>query len=402
MYDFAIVGGGIVGLSTGVELTKAYPGASIIVFEKEKELAFHQTGHNSGVIHSGIYYKPGSFKAKFAREGSQSMVAFCKEHNIEHDICGKLIVATNLEEVPLLENLYSRGLENGLAIEWLTKKQIPEYEPHVNGVAAIRVPQAGIVNYKQVSLKFAELICKSGGEIHLNSKVDGILEEDDHVELKVGTKSFQAKCMINCGGLHSDEIAKKAGYQTDMKIIPFRGEYYKLRPEKRYLVKNLIYPVPNPNFPFLGVHFTRMIGGEVDAGPNAVLSWKKEGYKKTDINIKELASFLTYKGLWKMAGGFMSEGFEEYKRSFSKKIFTKSLQKLIPELQEEDLIPAPAGVRAQAISSDGKMVDDFFIIKGKRVIHVCNAPSPAATASIEIGKEIVRRINTRKDVNQYV
>lgn len=392
MIDFVIVGGGIVGLSTGVQLTKEFPNAKIVVFEKEKELAFHQTGHNSGVIHSGIYYKPGSFKAKFARAGSQSMVQFCKEHDVDHDICGKLIVATEEKEIPLLDNLYNRGIENGLEIKRLVKEEIPEYEPHVNGLAAIHVPQAGIVNYKQVSEKFAEIIRANGGEIHLNSKVEDIVEKDNSVTLRVGNQHFEAKVMVNCAGLHSDDVAKKSGYVTDMRIIPFRGEYYKLKPEKRYLVKNLIYPVPNPDFPFLGVHFTRMIDGEVDAGPNAVLSWKKEGYKKTDINLAELTSFITYSGLWKMAKGFIGEALEEYKRSFSKKRFTESLQKLVPEIQEHDLIEAPAGVRAQAIRKDGVMVDDFFIVTGKRTVHVCNAPSPAATASIEIGKEIVRRI----------
>lgn len=392
MFDFVIVGGGIVGLSTGVQLSNEFPNAKIAVFEKEKELAHHQTGHNSGVIHSGIYYKPGSYKAKFARAGSQSMVSFCKEHDIDHDICGKLIVATEEKEIPLLENLYKRGLENGLAIKKLQREEIPEYEPHVNGLSAIHVPQAGIVNYKQVSEKFADIIRDNGGEIHLGSKVEEIIEKNDSVTIRVGDQYYESKALINCGGLQSDDIAKKSGYITDMRIIPFRGEYYKLKPEKRHLVKNLIYPVPNPDFPFLGVHFTRMIDGEVDAGPNAVLSWKKEGYKKTDINIAELASFLTYSGLWKMARGFIGEGLEEYKRSFSKKRFTESLQRLIPELNENDLIEAPAGVRAQAIRKDGAMVDDFFIVTGKRTVHVCNAPSPAATASIEIGKEIVNRI----------
>lgn len=392
MFDFVIVGGGIVGLSTGVQLTKEFPNAKIAVFEKESELAYHQTGHNSGVIHSGIYYKPGSYKAKFARAGSQTMVNFCKEHDIDHDICGKLIVATEEKEIPLLENLYKRGLENGLAIRKLEKEEIPDYEPHVNGLTAIHVPQAGIVNYKQVSEKFADIIRDNGGEIHLSSKVEEIVEKSDSVTIRVGDQYYESKALINCGGLQSDDIAKKSGYITDMRIIPFRGEYYKLKPEKRHLVKNLIYPVPNPDFPFLGVHFTRMIDGEVDAGPNAVLSWKKEGYKKTDINIAELTSFLTYSGLWKMAKGFIGEGLEEYKRSFSKKRFTESLQRLIPELNESDLIEAPAGVRAQAIRKDGAMVDDFFIVTGKRTVHVCNAPSPAATASIEIGKEIVNRI----------
>ena len=392
MYDFAIVGGGIVGLSTGMAIYNRFPNARVVVIEKESKVAEHQTGHNSGVIHSGIYYKPGSFKARFARQGSQSMTEFCQIHGIDHDICGKVIVATKEEEMPLLQNLYTRGLENGLAITKIGQDELKEIEPHVKGLGAIRVPQAGIVNYRQVSETFAEIIKEHGGEIKLNTKVEKIHEESDGVTIETNRGTLKTNMVINCAGLHSDRVAAAAGYKTDMKILPFRGEYFKLKPEKRYLVKNLIYPVPNPKFPFLGVHFTRMISGEVDAGPNAVLSFKREGYKKTDFNAKDLAEALSYSGLWKMAGKFAKEGFDEYVRSFSKKQFTKSMQQLIPEIQEDDLIPAPAGVRAQALKDDGNMVDDFHIIMGRRSIHVCNAPSPAATASIEIGKEVVRRI----------
>ncbi|HLR65591.1 L-2-hydroxyglutarate oxidase [Virgibacillus alimentarius] len=392
MYDFLIVGGGIVGLSTGMSLYKKYPNAKVAVLEKESEIASHQTGHNSGVIHSGIYYKPGSFKAAFARRGSKSMKEFCEKHGLDHDICGKVIVATTKEELPLLDNLYQRGLENQLDIDRIGVEELKEIEPHVNGLGAIRVPQAGIVNYKQVSQKFAEIIKEHGGEIKLNSSVEKIMEENNYVKVETSKETIEARTVINCAGLHSDRIARASGYQTDMQIVPFRGEYYKLVPEKRYLVKNLIYPVPNPKFPFLGVHFTRMIGGEVDAGPNAVLSFKREGYKKSDFNPKDLAEVLKYKGFWILANKFMKEGMEEYARSFSKKRFTKSLQQLIPEIKEEDLVRAPAGVRAQALNSDGSLVDDFNIIMGKNTIHVCNAPSPAATAAIEIGKEIVQRI----------
>ncbi len=392
VYDFAVVGGGIVGLSTGMALYKRFPHAKVAILEKESVVAEHQTGHNSGVIHSGIYYKPNSFKARFARQGSKSMTEFCQTHGIDHDICGKVIVATKQEELPLLENLYKRGLQNELAIQKIGVDELKEIEPHVNGLAAIRVPQAGIVNYRQVSEKFAEIIQKHGGEIHLNTKVEKMHEESDQVVIETNRGTYRASIVINCAGLHSDRVAAAAGYKTDMKILPFRGEYFKLKPEKRYLVKHLIYPVPNPKFPFLGVHFTRMISGEIDAGPNAVLSFKREGYKKTDFNAKDLMESLCFPGLWKMAGKFAKEGFDEYVRSFSKKQFTKSLQELIPEIQEDDLIPAPAGVRAQALRSDGSMVDDFHIIVGKRTVHVCNAPSPAATASIEIGKEVVNRI----------
>ncbi|PEJ38636.1 L-2-hydroxyglutarate oxidase [Peribacillus butanolivorans] len=392
MYDFAIVGGGIVGLSTGMALYKRFPNARVVVIEKESVVADHQTGHNSGVIHSGIYYKPGSFKARFARQGSKSMTEFCQTHGIEHDICGKVIVATKQDELPILNDLYTRGLQNELAIKKISVDELKEIEPHVNGLGAIRVPQAGIVNYRQVSEKIADIIKEYGGEIKLNTKVEKINEESDSVTIETNNGTLKARMVINCAGLHSDRIAAAAGYKTDMKIVPFRGEYFKLIPEKRYLVNHLIYPVPNPKFPFLGVHFTRMISGEVDAGPNAVLSFKREGYKKTDFNAKDLTEVLSYKGFWKLASKFMKEGMDEYVRSFSKKQFTKSLQELIPEIQEDDLIPAPAGVRAQALQDDGNMVDDFHIIMGKRTVHVCNAPSPAATASIEIGKEVVNHI----------
>ncbi|MEJ9232979.1 L-2-hydroxyglutarate oxidase [Peribacillus butanolivorans] len=392
MYDFAIVGGGIVGLSTGMALYKRFPNARVVVIEKESVVADHQTGHNSGVIHSGIYYKPGSFKARFARQGSKSMTEFCQTHGIEHDICGKVIVATKQDELPILNDLYTRGLQNELAIKKISVDELKEIEPHVNGLGAIRVPQAGIVNYRQVSEKIADIIKEYGGEIKLNTKVEKINEESDSVTIETNNSTLKARMVINCAGLHSDRIAAAAGYKTDMKIVPFRGEYFKLIPEKRHLVNHLIYPVPNPKFPFLGVHFTRMISGEVDAGPNAVLSFKREGYKKTDFNAKDLTEVLSYKGFWKLASKFMKEGMDEYVRSFSKKQFTKSLQELIPEIQEDDLIPAPAGVRAQALQDDGNMVDDFHIIMGKRTVHVCNAPSPAATASIEIGKEVVNRI----------
>ncbi|MGM9924327.1 MAG: L-2-hydroxyglutarate oxidase [Bacillus sp. (in: firmicutes)] len=393
MYDFAIIGGGIVGLSTGMNIYERYPAAKVVVIEKEKAVASHQTGHNSGVIHSGVYYQPGSFKARFAKAGSKSMTEFCQRHDIEHDICGKVIVATKPEEVPLLDNLYKRGLENELKIEKIGVEELKEIEPHVNGLGAIRVPMAGIVNYRQVSEKFADIIRGNGGDIKLGTKVEKINEEPDEVTIETDKGTIKARMVINCAGLHSDRVAEAAGYKTDMKIVPFRGEYYKLKPEKRHLVKHLIYPVPNPKFPFLGVHFTRMIGGEVDAGPNAVLSFKREGYKKTDFNIKDFAEVMGYGGFWKLAGGFMKEGIEEYIRSFSKAKFVESLQQLIPEIQAEDLIAAPAGVRAQALADDGRMVDDFHIIVGKNSIHVCNAPSPAATASIEIGKEVVRRIS---------
>lgn len=392
MYDVVIIGGGIVGLSTGVAIYEKYPGIKLLVIEKESKVAMHQTGNNSGVIHSGIYYTPGSFKAKFAKQGSKEMQEFCEKHGVAYDMCGKVIVATNEEELPLLDDLYKRGLENELAIEKIDAKRLKEIEPHVAGIAAIRVPQAGIVDYTEVSNKFAEIIKEKGGEILLETALIKMDEHEDSVSLETNKGKIEAKLAINCAGLHSDRVAEAAGYKTNMKIVPFRGEYYVLKPEKRHLVNNLIYPVPNPKFPFLGVHFTRMIGGNIEAGPNAVLGFKREGYKKTDISIKDLFETLTYPGLWKMGGKFMKEGMSEYARSFSKAKFTKSLQTLIPEITKDDLIAAPAGVRAQALKSDGSMVDDFQIINGKRSIHVCNAPSPAATASIGIGKEVASRV----------
>ncbi|BAD66566.1 MULTISPECIES: L-2-hydroxyglutarate oxidase [Shouchella] len=392
MYDFTIIGGGIVGLAVGHALFGRYPKASVLIIEKEQEVAAHQTGHNSGVIHSGIYYKPGSFKAKFAKAGNQSMTAFCQKHGLKVDICGKVIVATNKKELPLLDHLYQRGIDNGLDLRMLSKEELHEAEPYVNGLAAISVPTAGIVSYKEVADKLASLIAEKGGEIQLSTTVETISESNEGATIETDKGTFQTSYLINCAGLHSDRIAKLAGYHVDMKIVPFRGEYYKLRPEKRHLVKNLIYPVPNPDFPFLGVHFTRMIDGEVDAGPNAVLSFKREGYRKTDIDWQDVAEVIRYKGFWQLATKYWKEGTEEMIRSFSKKKFVENLQHLIPDVTEADLVPGPSGVRAQALTTDGKLVDDFQLIRGRKSLHVCNAPSPAATASLEIGKAIVEKV----------
>jgi (S)-2-hydroxyglutarate dehydrogenase len=392
MFDFAIVGGGIVGLSTGLALGKRYPHARILVLEKESQWAFHQTGNNSGVIHSGIYYKPGSFKAKFCRDGSRSMVEFCQEHGIDHEVCGKVIVATEEQELPRLDHLYKRGLENGIKVQRISPEAVKEIEPHVRCVGGIRVFSTGIVNYKQVCLKYAELIQQQGGKLCLNTKVLKISPSGQNQVLETNNGSFETRFVINCAGLHSDRVAKLGGVEPKAKIVPFRGEYYELTPEKRYLVKTLIYPVPNPDFPFLGVHFTRMIDNSVHAGPNAVLSLKREGYKKTDFNLKDFAEVITYPGFWKLAAKHADEGIQEIIRSFSKAAFTRSLQKLIPEVQAEDLVPTHAGVRAQALMNDGSLVDDFLIVPGQNSIHVCNAPSPAATSSLEIGTAIVAQI----------
>jgi len=392
LYDYVIIGGGIVGLSTGMALTKRFPGAKILVLEKELALAMHQTGHSSGVIHSGIYYKPGSFKAKFARAGSESITRFCKKYAIKHDVCGKVIVATRADELPLLDNLYRRGLENGLDIQRIGVEQLKEIEPHVSGLAALRIPTAGIVDYQEVCRTYGRVITMGGGDILVGERVVSIKHKLGRVVLTTGNDVFEAKFIVNCAGLYSDRVAQMDRLADDLKIVPFRGEYYELVPEKRHLVKHLIYPVPNPSLPFLGVHYARMIGGHVEAGPNAVLALKREGYLKTDVNLKDLAEILLYKGFWKLSAKYWREGLEEMKRSLSKAAFVRSLQVLIPEIRAEDLVPAPAGVRAQALKADGSLVDDFHLVKGERSIHVCNAPSPAATASIEIGRYIAKEI----------
>jgi L-2-hydroxyglutarate oxidase len=392
IYDFVIIGGGIVGLATGMTLGQRYPKASIVILEKEPVWARHQTGHNSGVIHSGIYYKPGSFKAQFARAGNRSMAEFCQEHGIEHDICGKVIVATEPAELPLLEQLYQRGRANQLAIRKLSAEALKEIEPHVRGLAGLHVPSTGIVNYSQVAATYARIVQEQGGELRLSTRVEHIQSGGDTLTIDTDHGALQARFMINCAGLHSDRVAKLGQARIDMRIIPFRGEYYELVPEKRYLVKHLIYPVPNPNFPFLGVHFTRMIDGGIHAGPNAVLSLKREGYKKTDFNLRDSIDILTYPAFWKLARKNMAEGVKEMIRSASKAAFVRSLQRLIPEIQAEDIVPAHAGVRAQALKSDGALVDDFMIVPGPNALHICNAPSPAATASLEIGQAIVDRI----------
>jgi L-2-hydroxyglutarate oxidase len=394
MYDFAIIGGGIVGLSTAMAVGKRYPDAQIVVLEKENAWASHQTGNNSGVIHSGIYYKPGSFKAKFCRDGSRAMVEFCQEYGIAHEVCGKVIVATSEQELPRLENLYQRGLENGLRLEKLSAAAVREIEPHVHCLAGIRVFTTGIVDYKQVAQQYLSIILAQGGELRLNTKVKDIRTYSNSLVLITNSDSIETRFVINCAGLFSDRIARKGQVNPQAKIVPFRGEYYELKPEKRYLVKHLIYPVPNPNFPFLGVHFTRMIDGSVHAGPNAVLSLKREGYHKTDFNLQDFTEVMTYPGFWRLAAKHADEGIKEMIRSVSKAAFVRSLQQLIPQVTAEDVIPTHAGVRAQALENSGKLVDDFLIIPGDRTLHVCNAPSPAATSSLEIGKAIANAIPT--------
>ena len=392
MHDCVIIGGGIVGLATAAAVGKKNPKASILVLEKEKELAQHQTGRNSGVIHSGIYYKPGSYKAKFAKQGAVSMVEFCKEHGLKHEVCGKVIVATCEAQLPQLEKLFKRGLENELPVTKLTAEQVREIEPHVKCLAGVKVPTTGITDYKQVCATYAEIVRKQGGEVKRGVKVLRIHSVNGVHRIETTQGEFEARFLINCAGLHCDRVAKLAGLQPPMQIVPFRGEYYELVPERRHLVKTLIYPVPNPDFPFLGVHFTKMIDGSVHAGPNAVLAFKREGYYKTDFSLRDTFETFTYKGFWKLAKKNLGEGMMEMRRSLSKKLFVQSLQELIPEVTEADIIPCKAGVRAQALLPDGGMVDDFLFVEDRNAIHVCNAPSPAATASLEIGRAIAEKI----------
>jgi (S)-2-hydroxyglutarate dehydrogenase len=393
VYDFAVIGGGIVGLSTARALLDRYPDAGVLVLEKESGWARHQTGHNSGVIHSGIYYKPGSLKARFCKEGAERLVEFCREYGVSYEVCGKVIVATESGEMPRLRNLHERGVENGLAVEEIGPVELKEIEPHATGIAALKVPSTGIVDFVGVAETFAEIVTKRGGELRAGTEVTGISETGNGVELRAAEKSFRARALINCAGLQSDRVAALGGVEAGARIVPFRGEYYDLAPESRHLVKNLIYPVPDPSFPFLGVHFTRTVEGGVEAGPNAVLGFAREGYKKTDVRLKDLAEVLSYPAFWWLAGKNWKTGAGEVFRSLSKSAFVWGLQRLVPEVEEGDLVPTEAGVRAQALKKDGTLVDDFLIVEGERSVHVLNAPSPAATACIPIGEAIVDRVS---------
>ena len=391
-FDFVVVGGGIVGLSTAKALLERHPGARLAVLEKEAGWARHQTGHNSGVIHSGIYYKPGSLKARFCREGARALVEFCRERGIEYEICGKVIVATEPDELTRLDALYERGLKNGLEVEKIDPEELEEIEPHASGLAAIGVPSTGIVDYKRVAAEFAALVEEGGGELRTGTTVREVSERGREVEVRTNRETLRARTLVNCAGLHSDRVARLCGVDPGTKIVPFRGEYYELRRERRYLIKNLIYPVPNPNFPFLGVHFTRSIDGMVEAGPNAVLGLAREGYKKTDFVFRDFVEALSYPALWRLARENWRTGVGEIHRSLSKKAFVRGLQRLVPEVKEGDVVPIAAGVRAQALTKEGKLVDDFLISEGENSVHVLNAPSPAATAAIPIGEEIARRV----------
>lgn len=388
-HDLAIIGGGIIGLATCYQLLAKDNRLKILLLEKEAGIGRHQTGHNSGVIHSGIYYHPGSLKARNCRQGYDLLIDFAKGHGVPYEICGKVIVATANNELPRLEDLYQRGRKNGLAgLKKLRPEEIREREPHVRGLAGIYVPQTGIIDFGALADKLRELIQKEGAEIRCGVEVKQVQARDGGLEIITAGHSFQAKQVVCCAGLQSDRLARNNNPELPVKIIPFRGEYFKLKPEKKSLVKSLIYPVPDPAFPFLGVHFTRMINGEVEAGPNAVLAWKREGYSKTDFSLQDTMESLLWPGFLKVAARYWRAGAGEMYRSFSKHGFVRALRKLVPEINASDLEPGGAGVRAQACSRDGQLLDDFYIVGSPPLIHVCNAPSPAATASLAIGKYI--------------
>ncbi len=393
--DVAVIGGGIVGLATAYQLNKRLPNCRVTVLEKEADVGQHQTGHNSGVLHSGIYYKPGSLKAINCREGKSLMEAFCRDEGIAYDICGKVIVAIGESDLPALERIFERGQANGVVCEMIGPERLAELEPHAAGIKAIHVPEAGIVDYKQVCHRLADRIREAGGQVLTSAKVSKIDRSNGEVALTTAAGEVKAKQIVNCAGLHCDRVTAMSGQKPDAKIIPFRGEYFELTPEAEHLCKTLIYPVPDPAFPFLGVHFTRMIQGGVECGPNAVLAFAREGYRKLDFSPSDMAETLSYPGFVKLAAKYWKTGLGEMWRSASKKAFVKALSRLVPEIRAEHLVAAPAGIRAQAVTPDGGMVDDFLIQEADRVINVNNAPSPAATASLNIGKTIVERLVPR-------
>jgi L-2-hydroxyglutarate oxidase LhgO len=394
-HDVVIVGGGIVGLAVALEITKRFPRLRLLLLEKEARVGQHQSGHNSGVIHSGVYYKPGSQKARLCVEGARAMIEFCRAHDIPHQVCGKVIVATYPEEFPRLEELRRRGEANGLTgLQLIGPEQLREIEPHASGLRALVVPSTGITDYAAVCEKYAELIHAQGGTILTSTTVTGLRNLTSEVVVETSGASFSTTYLINCAGLFSDRIAGMAGGKPDVIIVPFRGEYYDLIPQRSSLVRALIYPVPDPQFPFLGVHFTRRVSGTVDAGPNAVLAFRREGYERTDFSLRDLASSLAFPGFWRMAAQHWRSGLDEFHRSFSKPAFVRALQRLLPELRAEDLIPGGSGVRAQALRRDGTLVDDFQFVPSGKMLHVLNVPSPAATASLVIGRTIV---NTAAD-----
>jgi L-2-hydroxyglutarate oxidase len=394
-FDLAVIGGGIVGLATAYRFTRRFPGRRVVVLEKESGVAHHQTGRNSGVLHSGIYYKPGSLKAVTCRAGKKAMEDFCRDEGIAHEICGKVIVAVTDADLPALERIHERGVANGVACEMIGRERLAELEPHAAGVRAIHVPETGIVNYRQVCERLAERVRESGGEVGFGAKVTAVRQYADALAVVTPVGTFSAKQLVNCAGLHSDRVARLTGQEPGAQIIPFRGEYYALKPAAHHLCRNLIYPTPDPQFPFLGVHFTRMIDGSVECGPNAVLAFGREAYRFFAGNPRDLVETLTYRGFLRMAARHWKMGLGEMWRSLSKAAFVRALQRLVPAIRANDLEPAPAGIRAQAVAPDGGLVDDFLLVEGDRVVNVCNAPSPAATASLRIGETIVDRLAPR-------
>jgi L-2-hydroxyglutarate oxidase len=402
-HDIVIIGGGIVGMATAMALADS--ARSLVVLEAEDHLAGHQTGHNSGVIHSGLYYKPGSLKARNCVAGRQAMYRFCQEHGIAHERCGKIVVATQTSELPALEELERRGQANGLqGIRRLDAEEIRQHEPHAAGIAGLLVPETGIVDYVQVTEAYAKVVRDAGGEIRTGTRLVGCHRENGGLVLETTRGEVHCRHLINCGGLHSDQIARRCGVEPGLQIVPFRGEYYELVPERRFLISNLLYPVPDPRFPFLGVHFTRMIDGGVEAGPNAVLALKREGYRHRDVSLTDTARMAAFRGFWRMAAKYWRMGMGELYRSFSKRAFVRALQQLLPELRPEDVKRCGAGVRAQAVEPSGALVDDFRIVAAERMIHVLNAPSPGATASISIGQAIAemaaKNFDLARPVNQ--
>jgi L-2-hydroxyglutarate oxidase len=388
-----IVGGGIVGLATALKTARKLPAARVTVLEKEAAVGQHQTGHNSGVLHCGLYYKPGSIKARLAVSGIQELTAFCRENNVAHEICGKLVVAADESEVARLKALHERGLQNGLhGLQLLTREQIREVEPHVGGVAGLRVPQEGIVDYEAVCRALVKKIQEADGRVVTGAKVTAITPKDSQWLLATSAGEFEADFLINCAGLYCDRVSQMARNKREARIIPFRGEYYKIKPERQHLVRHLIYPVPDPQFPFLGVHFTRLIHGGIEAGPNAVLAFAREGYRKSDVSLPDLFDALSFPGLWRFLGKHKAMSWAELRRSFSRRLFCESLQRLVPEIRSEDLERGGAGVRAQAMSPDGQLLQDFCFVNQPRALHVLNAPSPAATACLTIAEEIANGV----------
>jgi len=392
-YDVIIVGGGIVGLSVGWALTRRHPKTRILVLEKEHRWGHHQTGNNSGEIHSGIYYQPGSLKAQYCRDGNQAMVQFCREYAIPHEVCGKVIVATEAEDLPRLETLYERGRLNGIQAIKLGPEQIKEIEPHCTGLAGLQVPSTAIVSYRQVAETFAALIQKTNGELQLNTEIKQIRVLSDTLLIESTAGSYKTRFLINCAGLQCDRIAQLMGIHTGMRIIPIRGQYYVLSAEKQHLVKALIYPMPNPRYPFLGAHFNRLLSGEVRIGPNAVIALKREAYRKREFDVHDSMDLLASRAFWIFVTQNWREGSKEMLCSLSKTLFLRRLQRLVPDIRAKDLVATQSGVRAQALMEDGRLMDDFLILNGPRSIHICNAPSPAATASIPIGNAVVDRLH---------